>query len=112
MPDATLRVKHGERGATAFVTVVVFKSRENRGQLDLGVIDAGIVGNFILSLGTRGRMAGGRVDVPVSLVGAALPLGDGGVAGGERAFFTSGEDAGIGVRGGGGGTGHATGVVI
>lgn len=57
MSNGPLRVVQGRHGcATTFVTVVVFKGRENGRQLNLGVVDACIGGGFVLS--PTGRLGG------------------------------------------------------
>jgi hypothetical protein len=107
VPDTTLWVKGGEGRATAFVAVVVLEGGEDGGELDLGVVDAGIVD---LVCGGSGWVGGG-VDVPV-VARVALLLGDGGVGRSEGALFAAREDGGVGVGGGVGGAGHAAVVVV
>lgn len=93
VPYATLGMKDGERGPSAIVAVVVLESGENGGQLDL------CVGLLFLINSIPGRL----------VVRPPLLFGGRQVGGRERALLSTRQIAALGIRVGGGGTGHASG---
>jgi hypothetical protein len=77
--------------------VIIFKGRENGGKLNFCMIDGWITLVLVL-LATRRRTVGGRIDIPVGMVGGSpLLLWKRGFTGCEGTFFTTGRDAAVGV---------------